>query len=62
MTVNDSDQATLRNGIGWNQPDSCIAHTVLATGLETEDELRAAERMLVRYHRQLKASYPILFS
>jgi hypothetical protein len=33
----------------------------LTAGLENQQELEAAQMMLCRYHRQLSASYPLIF-
>lgn len=55
------DGAHARDGQGFNKPDAVIAHCLLTAGLETQKEVEAAYYMLVRYHRQLSDSYPVLF-
>ena len=47
--------------VGFNKPDSAIAHWVLSAGLETDEELQTAHFILNRYKRQLKTKFPALF-
>jgi superfamily II DNA or RNA helicase len=56
------DGAHQRDAQGFNKPDAVIAHYLLTAGLETPKEVEAAYYMLVRYHRQLSKSYPLLFN
>jgi len=55
------DGAQERDGQGFNKPDASVAHCLLTAGLENQQELEAAQMMLCRYHRQLSASYPLIF-
>ena len=55
------DGAQERDGMGFNKPDANIARLLMMVGLDTDDKLRIAERMLSRYKRQLHANYPGLF-
>lgn len=55
------DGAFSKDGQGFNKPDAAVAKFLSLTGLETETEIRAAERMLSRYHRQLSGEFPGLF-
>jgi len=55
------DGALQRDGMGFNKPDSIIAHWVLSSGLNELFELEAAFLILSRYKRQLKKSFPSLF-
>lgn len=56
------DGAQNRDDVGFNKPDAGRARVLAQTGLTTENELRVAERLLSRYHRQLCAKYPKLFA
>ena len=56
------DGAHSKDGQGFNKPDAVVAHWLLTAGLETPKEVEAAYYMLVRYHRQLSGSYPVLFA
>ena len=56
------DGANARDDVGFNKPDAGRARILVTTGLTTDDELRAAERMLSRYHRQLHSQYPEIFT
>jgi hypothetical protein len=56
------DGAQTRDDVGFNKPDAGRARVLVTTGLATDDELRAAERMLSRYHRQLHGAYPEIFA
>jgi hypothetical protein len=56
------DGAHARDDVGFNKPDAGRARVLVTTGLATDDELRAAERMLSRYHRQLHGVYPEIFA
>lgn len=53
------DGAIERDNMGFNKPDAAIAHWIFRTGLRDDDEttLRVTERILSRYHRQLKAKF-----
>lgn len=55
------DGAVHRDCLGFNKPDSVIAHWVLSSGLSELFELEAAFIILSRYKRQLKKSFPSLF-
>jgi hypothetical protein len=46
------DGAVARDNQGFNKPDAYTGHTLSVAGLQDEDELRAAEYMLMRYPRQ----------
>jgi len=56
------DGAQTRDDVGFSKPDAGRARVLADTGLTTDDELRTAERLLSRYHRQLHATYPKLFA
>lgn len=56
------DGAHARDDVGFNKPDAGRARILALTGLKEDGELRAAERMLSRYHRQLEARYPEIFA
>jgi hypothetical protein len=56
------DGAQARDDVGFNKPDAGRARVLVTTGLTSDDELRAAERMLSRYHRQLHGVYPQIFA
>ena len=56
------DGAKVKDGRGFNKPDALIAALLCSTGMQEEDELRIAERMLSRYHRQLHDQFPTLFA
>jgi len=60
--LNRCDGAQARDDVGFNKPDAGRARILVNTGLQTDDELRAAERMLSRYYRQLHTVYPELFA
>ena len=55
------DGAISEDDVGFNKPDSAIAHWVLSAGLETDEELQTAHFILNRYKRQLKTKFPALF-
>jgi len=55
------DGAHTLDNVGFNKPDASVAHWLLSAGLETEQEVEAAQYILSRYNRQLKDKYPILF-
>lgn len=55
------DGALNLDGIGFNKPDAIVAHCLLTAGLETHEEISAAQFILNRYHRQLSKNFPILF-
>jgi len=55
------DGALEKDCVGFNKPDSIIAHWVLSSGLEELFELEAAFLILSRYKRQLRKMYPSLF-
>jgi SNF2 family DNA or RNA helicase len=55
------DGALQRDCVGFNKPDSVMAHWVLSSGLSELFELEAAFLILSRYKRQLKKSFPLLF-
>lgn len=55
------DGAVDLDGIGFSKPDAIVAHCLLNAGLETYEELSAAQFILIRYHRQLSKKFPILF-
>lgn len=55
------DGAETQDGQGFNKPDAVIAHWVLSYGLTRPTEIETAYAMLLRYRRQLKVNYPILF-
>jgi SWI/SNF-related matrix-associated actin-dependent regulator 1 of chromatin subfamily A len=55
------DGAVMRDGMGFNKPDAAVAHCLLTAGLETQQELEAGFMILSRYHRQLKAIFPLIF-
>jgi len=59
--LNRCDGAHQRDDVGFNKPDAGRARILAQTGLTTRGELRIAERMLSRYHRQLHTRYPDLF-
>jgi hypothetical protein len=61
MNADDADMAELRNGVGWNKPDSFVAHCLMTAGLEDDAEVEAGLLMVRRYRRQLASDYPILF-
>lgn len=60
MVSNDPDMATLRNGVGFNQPDSYMARW-LGYNLNTDDECRSMLGLLYKYKRQLQGQFPLLF-
>lgn len=60
--LNRCDGAQVRDDAGFNKPDAGRARVLADTGLTTEDELRTAERLLSRYHRQLHTMYPGIFA
>jgi hypothetical protein len=60
--LNRCDGAQARDDVGFNKPDAGRARLLSETGLTTDDELRTAERLLSRYHRQLHEKYPNLFA
>lgn len=60
--LNRCDGAQARDDVGFSKPDAGRARVLADTGLTTDDELRTAERLLSRYHRQLHATYPKLFA
>jgi hypothetical protein len=48
--------------VGFNKPDAARARDLLRYDLDSDDRaMRAAERMLSRYHRQLSPLFPALF-
>lgn len=55
------DGATTIDGVGFNKPDAALANLLEQWGLDHDDVLRAAERMLTRYHGQLALQFPGLF-
>lgn len=55
------DGASKLDNVGFNKPDAIVAHWLLTAGLETSEEVEAGYMILVRYHRQLKAKYSVLF-
>lgn len=56
------DGAKEEDGMGFNKPDAAISRLLVAHyGLDSDDSLRLAERMLSRYHRQLHGVFPDLF-
>jgi hypothetical protein len=55
------DFAETLDGQGFGKTDAYLGHTLAATDLETDEELRAAERLCSRYHRQLADRFPVLF-
>jgi SWI/SNF-related matrix-associated actin-dependent regulator 1 of chromatin subfamily A len=55
------DGAHTWDNVGFNKPDASVAHWLLSSGLETDQEVEAAQYMLTRYHRQLAPKYPVLF-
>lgn len=55
------DGALQRDCIGFNKPDSLMAHWVLSSGLSEVFELEAAFLILSRYKKQLKSGFPSLF-
>jgi len=60
--LNRCDGAQARDNVGFSKPDAGRARILAQTGLTTESELRATERMLSRYFRQLYTKYPELFA
>jgi hypothetical protein len=60
--LNRCDGAQARDDVGFSKPDAGRARVLADTGLTTDDELRTAERLLSRYHRQLHNTYPNLFA
>lgn len=54
------DGALRRDGQGFSKPDSLIAHSIEPAGLEGV-ALEAVYLMLLRYPRQLRSQFPILF-
>lgn len=54
------DGALLRDGVGFNKPDASIA-SILEVNLGDDRAMRALERMLTRYHKQLEKKFPELF-
>jgi hypothetical protein len=56
------DGAFSRDHVGFNKPDAARARDLLRYDLDSDDRaMRAAERMLSRYHRQLSPLFPALF-
>jgi hypothetical protein len=56
------DGAVTRDHVGFNKPDASRARDLLRYDLDSDDRaMRAAERMLTRYHRQLSPLFPALF-
>lgn len=56
------DGAVSKDNHGFNKPDAIRAQLLLDFDLNDDNAARAAERMLVRYSRQLKGRFPILFT
>jgi superfamily II DNA or RNA helicase len=56
------DGAVLKDGEGFNKPDAARSRWLYRLGLEEEDAQRAALSMLQSYQRQLRDTYPILWS
>ena len=59
--LNRCDGAQARDDAGFSKPDAGRARVLAETGLTSDEELRTAERLLSRYHRQLHTTYPDLF-
>lgn len=55
------DGAVQKDNVGFNKPDSIIAHLVLSSGLNELFELEAAFLILSRYKKQLIVTFPSLF-
>jgi SWI/SNF-related matrix-associated actin-dependent regulator 1 of chromatin subfamily A len=56
------DGAVAKDAMGYNKPDAVIAHRMLSYGLESDREMQTAYAIVTRYHRQLSARFPVLFS
>lgn len=54
------DGAVSKDYVGFNKPDAAIAQYVVKC-LDSDIGVRTAERMLTRYHRQLRVTFPALF-
>jgi hypothetical protein len=55
------DGAITRDDAGFNKGDSYRGKLLSLAGLQTENELRAAEYVLQKYHRQIGAQFPLVF-
>lgn len=55
------DGANEKDGQGFNKSDAFVAHTILAAGLESDDELRLAEVIIKKYKRQIGDAFPTIY-
>jgi len=56
------DGAKTRDDCGFNKPDSCMAHWCVTSTLEQTGEVALAYALMVKYPRQLRDKYPLLFT
>lgn len=61
--VSRCDGAYTKDGQGFNRPDAAIGHWIFNTGLRDDDDMafRVLERILVRYRRQLKDQFEVIW-